>query len=358
MIGESIPDGGYVIYRGKLYSRLHAKALAREASLNARTAPPVKRPPIKKPQPRWSELDQLEAQSLEQRRSQYRQEMKKQERCWPMAAGLLVTWRLSRISAKKKLAENQLFFAGEWHQRQQLGQWYDIVLRKGEQRMSGFLLPIKDIYRFRSKDGVLVLSNSLLQDKQERPYPWESYWHKRQTIAADDAGGHDWLACRCRMLELPRLAEMQYEKVLTLAPNYPPARTALGYFRYGDRWTRQESSKRAQKWVAFANMLIPPEQARRWRLISYGDTTQFREDAALAAWQNSGGDKHPLTSTVPPEKLFATPAKKIKGQQWQLHYSFSGKLDKTIWDYGDAVTTDNQGLMVNASGELPSLRLS
>lgn len=356
----------YLIYQGALYTRDEMDRLT-TTMLNPPpiTTPnppvnpnnPVVPPPITPPTPTstisWSQFDSLQTSTILTQREEYHKSQQAQGKVLAREQ----RWSTQELAdfenlALEKQQQNQVYFVyqqkPEWITRDSLGQWYLVTLRKSPLPVAGFLLPSQNIYEFRTNTDIQYLSNAQIISKVPKTYPWDQYWQLRSST--NTVLEHIHLAQWAASQNLSKLAQIEWEQVLMLAPQNISARRALGYLRNQNKWIFKTEAKPGE--IYWENQFLPPIQAKRMGLVLQDNQWQLREDVALLQWKNQNNTR--------PEP---TELGSILGKNTVIHadlscqadYNFSQPESIESWTITDGMELADQNLIIKARGDFPKL---
>ncbi|NUM36055.1 MAG: hypothetical protein HUU50_16055 [Candidatus Brocadiae bacterium] len=308
--GKEKSTDSYQEYEGKLYSNAEIQEQQKKATLITLTKDDPKNPQ----EIAWDDFHRLQNKILLAKREEYAKDRK--EKGYSFAKERWASPSILEYEKQTELAfqEKKLYFKGQWQPKEKLGKWHELILKKQRQKVCGFLLPIKDIYELRTETGISYLNEAQILEKKEIPYPEETYWKERSLVSDQEIKEHLWLEEWASSQGLEKPVDIQWEKILTMAPNYPVARKNLGYIYYQGQWKEESSLAPLQENLVFPFICIELKEASRLGLAKQKSPVLFADESTLmqkASSPKDGSQKEPLEqenlvkswSKMPPQAL-------------------------------------------------------
>ncbi len=269
--GKSL-DEVYQEHDGKLYSHTEKPPIKFTPALPKQTE--------EAPKISWNVFYSLQNRMLLEKREQYSKEQKEKGHLF-----MKERWTSPALADYEKqveiaLQEKKIYFKGQWQSKEKLGKWHELILKKQRQKVCGFLLPIKDIYELRTESGISYLNEMQILEKKETPYPEERYWKERTLLSDKEIKEHIWLQEWAFHQGIEKAVNIQWEKILTMAPDYPAARKNLGYIRHQGQW-KEENSIVEQDVLVFPFLAVDIKDAERLGLAKQKKPVLFIEENAL-----------------------------------------------------------------------------
>ncbi len=345
---QEVPVGGYLAAEGKLLTITEFQALQKEKIPEDKTIDPKELSPENSKQREILRWKNYQEQRLSKRRNLYSEEMKAQ-------GSIFIRERWTKtdtfkkeeeILSKKK--EGLVFFAEEWFQEKELGKWYLLALKKSY--VQGYLKEKnKNLFQLRTPEGVRYLTSKQILKMKPLLSPWDRYWKYQKQISPEDIQARYNLGLWCEEQGFKLLAQIEFEKILTRAPNHSLTRHKLGYIYGKDYWQKLTSLKSTLVQLeleklsqAFAQITSLEEEKN--------SSFFFLEEAALKLSQEG--------AKINPEELpyivFGGKPRKVGPRKWILEYSFAPEEKKGPWktqpeDKLESVSFSNGHLRVKAS---------
>lgn len=341
--GVPIPEGGYVVYNDDFISHSEYQEIQRviqekeqQKKQQQQQVQVIQKQEVS-PLQKW---ENKQKESLRKRRALY-SEMAKQR-------GYIFyndRWTLPQtIKRENEMYEKKrngfVWFNGEWHIKKSLGSWTFVTLRK--ERLSGYLLQNKDtkLYTLRTTTGVRYLSPAQIVDKVKFSSPWETYLLVAGKLAEDNIQAQYQLGLWCmeKNLELP--AQIQFEKVVSLAPNHRGARKFLGFTYFNSRWY-WPTEKVPQK-VLFAEQWLSRLQARYYGLVEHDE--KMVVDFSILDYQKPS--QHKFAEEEIAREIFGGKPQRL-GKRWKIFYNFSPQMLLGPWENVTRGKTAAAGAIIN-----------
>jgi hypothetical protein len=130
-------------------------------------------------------------------------------------------------------------------------------------------------------DGVVGVPMSRVDRIVKGRSPLHEYDEKAAKLGARDTAGWRSLGHWAMQQGLSAQSRQAYEKVISVAPDDPEAREALGYVLIDGRWLTEEESYRARGFVKYDGEWMTPEEAKVAQSDAAAD--QARQDAEQRA---------------------------------------------------------------------------
>jgi hypothetical protein len=111
-------------------------------------------------------------------------------------------------------------------------------------------------------DGVIGFSMERVEEIVKGPSPLDDYDARAGKLGPQDVDGWRRLAKGASMQGLSAQSRAAYKKVLTLAPDDPEAREALGFVKVDGRWLTEEESYRARGFVRYEGEWLTPAEVQ------------------------------------------------------------------------------------------------
>jgi hypothetical protein len=160
----------------------------------------------------------------------------------------------------------------------------DEVFLKGAGTISGRIVEQTDtMVTVDLGSGVMGVPMSHVDHIVKARSPLDDYDDRAGKLAPGDVNGWRELGKWAGQQGLETQSRSAYEKVLTVAPNDPEAREALGFVQLNGGWVTEEESYRARGYVKYENEWMMPAEAQMRQ--SKAAAEQAQQDAAQQARQ-------------------------------------------------------------------------
>ncbi|MHC4930642.1 MAG: HEAT repeat domain-containing protein [Planctomycetota bacterium] len=131
----------------------------------------------------------------------------------------------------------------------------------------------------------------------------EQYFEKAAAVAAQDADGHYRLALWCKEHGLVAYANRHHRAVVTLAPDHPASRRALGFERVHGRWVKGKELMRAKGFVEYEGGWITPNEYALYgkdeiAAVKARDARKASNQALKLAWNKDGAVRDRAMATI------------------------------------------------------------
>jgi hypothetical protein len=173
--------------------------------------------------------------------------------------------------------------------------------------------------------------------------PLDDYDDRAKALGAQDADGWRALALWATQQGLSAQATQAYQHLLTLVPNDPEAKEALGFVLVNGQWMTEEDSYRARGYVQYDGEWMTPAQAQVAQTNAAND--QARRDAEQRAREAEAATRDAEARTKDAEAR----AKKAESYSAPLYWGGWG-YGVTAWPSGPApapVFTPRSQIKVN-----------
>jgi hypothetical protein len=132
-------------------------------------------------------------------------------------------------------------------------------------------------------DGVVGIPASRIEKIVKGHSPLDEYDARAKALKPDNIDGWRTLGRWAAQQGLQSQARKAYQNVMTMAPNDPEARQALGYVQVNGQWMTEEESYRARGYVKVGNEWMTPSEAQQMQ--SSAAAAQAQQDAERRANQ-------------------------------------------------------------------------
>jgi hypothetical protein len=130
-------------------------------------------------------------------------------------------------------------------------------------------------------DGVIGLPTSRVERIVRGRSPLDEHEERARRLGPDDVEGWRSLARAAVKHGLSAQSRQAYQHVMTLVPDDPEARHALGFVKHDGQWMTEEDSYRARGFVKYEGEWMTPEEAQLAQAAFEAD--EARRDAELRA---------------------------------------------------------------------------
>ncbi|WP_372368395.1 tetratricopeptide repeat protein [Candidatus Uabimicrobium sp. HlEnr_7] len=337
-----IPEGGYVVYKGEIISHKQHEKIQKNliAKEKKRAKEQIEQSIPKKEVSPLQVWENRQKESLRIRRSRYIKEVKEQGYVFYNKRWTSPSTVKKENEVYEKMRRNFVWFNDEWHLQSSLGKWTQVTYRK--ELLTGYISQNTDskLYTLRTKQGIRYLSQTLVRDKKSFPAPWESYWLLAKKIPVNDIHAQYELGLWCKDQNLKLPAQIQFELVLTQAPNHRGARHYLGFNYINERWYFPQENI-TQK-LNFAQQTMSYLQARYYGIVVHQNKTVI--DFSILDY------KKPSQQNINEQKIAqeifgGTPQR--TGKRWRLAYNFSSSMKLGAWENVTRGKTSSPGAIIN-----------
>ena len=233
----------------------------------------------------------------------------------------------------KQLADGKVFFANKWQNRSDLGTWMHLEEKNKNVIETFGRMEKNNLYEITTETGNRYISN--IVKKYNIEYPWDLYKNLEPTL--NTLQDREQLALYCEQNKLDTCASIQWNKILSSAPNYPLARHAFGYYLNNNIWENANSKN---------SMLLPKDEWERMGLVSLFDKVYFAEEAEAIQWTNSVQEKASLENY---NNNYITQVDNKKNV-WQVKEEFNNALND-FWESDEYSNIVDNKLEVNTKEE-------
>jgi hypothetical protein len=140
----------------------------------------------------------------------------------------------------------------------------DEVFLKGGASFSGRIVEQTDaMVTMDIGDGVVGIAAARIEKIVKGHSPLDEYDARAKALKPDDMGGWRTLGRWAAQQGLQSQARKAYQNVMTMAPNDPEARQALGFVQVNGQWMTEEESYRAKGFVKVGSEWMTPTEAQQ-----------------------------------------------------------------------------------------------
>lgn len=160
----------------------------------------------------------------------------------------------------------------------------DEVFLKGGAKFSGRITEQTDtMITMDIGDGVVGVAMARVDHIVKGKSPLDEYDERAKALQPSDADGWRNLGRWAAQQGLSAQSRQAYQNVMSMAPNDPEARQALGFVQLNGQWMTEEESYRARGYVKSGGEWMTPAEAQAEQATAAAD--QARQDAERRANQ-------------------------------------------------------------------------